>query len=165
MSRRPAESSHAGGAASSPAPPSRNSRKGRGLAVLRSHEQGRLDSIAAFSLCFVQCCVCCQKKALGHPHGSTKAGKCSSNADARCDRSSSLRLARSELEALNRGPHLFGYFDSTGSVCGRKNDGDFLSAVASGYVCGAHSLADRNGDGAQAIIADLMSVLSLNDLK
>ena len=65
---------------------------------------------------------------------------------------------RRELEVFNRGSYLLGNFDGSRSVGGWENDGEFFSAVAGRDVSGAESRAECDGDGAQAIIADLVSV-------
>src|ERR1700734_546095 len=128
-------------------------------AFLESHKHCRCDTISTFVLRFVQRIVRSQEQAFRHPHRSSIAGKRSSDAKTCGDPPSSLRMSlMGEFQGLDAGPHFSRYFDCAGSIGRRKNDSDLLSSVAGRDVGSPHSLLNRYGDCAQAVVPYLMPV-------
>jgi hypothetical protein len=63
------------------------------LPLLGSHEQSRGYTISAFMFRFVQHVVCCQKRAFGHPHGSTVSSDGSGYTDTRSNPASAFWIS------------------------------------------------------------------------
>ena len=70
------------------------------LRFLESYQQSRGYPIPAFTLCFVQGVIRCQKQALGHPHRSTLSRERSSHTNAHCAGRSIYKMRKAIVEPV-----------------------------------------------------------------